>query len=73
MFSSIPVSFYFSFIFHTPTEIFSRVQIQRLNGNQKFKKFRSDWMDLRNEPVSSTTRVNQLIGMEGKETEIGRI
>lgn len=71
MFSSIPVS-YFSFIFHTPTEIFSRVRIQRLNGNQKFKKFRSDWMDLRNEP-SSTTRVNQLIGMEGKETEIGRI
>lgn len=37
MFSSIPVS-YFSFIFHTPTEIFSRVRIQRLNGNQKFKK-----------------------------------
>lgn len=73
MFSSIPVS-YFSFIFHTPTEIFSRVRIQRLNGNQKFKKFRSEVsMDLRNEPVSSTTRVNQLIGMEGKETEIGRI
>lgn len=72
MFSSIPVSYFF-FIFHTPTEIFSRVRIQRLNGNQKFKKFRSEVsMDLRNEPVS-TTRVNQLIGMEGKETEIGRI